>query len=284
MHFKNNKNDYLFKIFHEIYHDKTYDNSLGYVYAISLQILKLTIIIVYLVIITNFVSTIIYYPYIGEYINITLLSDIVLWIAIYTLYTFISKIITKSFSLLQYFKECLCDRHAAIIFKNNSLTIPEEVFPIKKSLKHPSRKDRIRCTNGEILFGKRSSYIFVTILVLSYFPNYDNEVYRDYNTYLLMSSLTILLGINLLISNRKNIYSYSIIYIFVGSIVIYYKTKLYYIWFYGYMISEKNINYGLNFNINNTITHLIFFLVSSISILTLIELYKKHEKNNIYNW
>lgn len=267
VHFKKNETNYLFKIFHEIYHGYIYDNSIGYVNSILVQILKISILIVYTAIIGNYFSESIYRPIMLKFIPESMVSEFILLVFIYLIYCCLYKFLSNILSSPQYFKECLCDRFSAIVFKRNSLPIPIDVFPDKRSEKHPSKAERILCSKGGIVYDVNFMYTYVGLLFFSYFPTIDNEVYRNLNSYLLFFSLSALLAIIVYISNRTYIYYYAMSSIFLGAILVYVKSKVYYIWFYGYILSPSNIDYGLHVSLENTFHHIFFFV--SISLLGL---------------
>ena len=265
------KDNFVFLINHEIYHSKIFDNSIGYLYNISFEILKIIISITYLFIIGSFITN--FYYSNSNNMDYWFLKDLLVYIFVYFLFTFIYKILTSTFVYIQYFKECLCDRYASLVLMKDLLSSKNVFDNLKKgeeNKKHPNIKQRKACIKGEILFGKNIVYILISIFILSYFPFQEIEIFRNIIVYISILTVSILLSLNLYISNDKNIYKYSVIAIILGGVLLYIKSKLYYIWLYSSLTAVNDTNYGMNVNLENTIMHIfILILVSLISLSTI---------------
>jgi len=272
------KDNFLFLLNHELYHSKIFDNSIGYLYNISFQILKVIISIVYLFIIGSFIINFHYSN--SNNVEYWFLKNLLVYIFVYFLFISIYKIISKTFVYIQYFKECLCDRYASLVLKRDSFN-DENVFDSlldkKKSNKHPEIKQRKLCVKGKILFGKNIVYLLIGIFILAYFPFQEIEIYRNIIVYISIIAVTILLSLNLYISNDKKVYKHSIIAIIIGGILLYIKSRLYYIWLYGSLTAVNDIEYGMNISLDNTLIHIFFITFISLTSLSIIRSIKHYE-------
>lgn len=270
------KDNFLFLLNHEFYHSKIFDNSIGYLYNIFFQILKIIISIVYLFIIGSFVAN--YYS--SNNVEYWFVKDLLVYIFVYFLFIFIYKIISKTFVYIQYFKECLCDRYASLILKRDSLnnkSVFDNLLDKKENEKHPKIKQRKQCVEGKILFGENIVYLIMGIFVLAYFPFQDVEVYRNIVVYISIVTVTVLLSLNLYISNDKKVYKHSVVAIIFGGILLYIKSRLYYIWLYGSLTVVNDIEYGMNIGLDNTLTHILFIAFISLISLSIIRSIKYYE-------
>ena len=196
------------------------------------------------------------------------------------LFISIYKIVSKTFVYIQYFKECLCDRYASLILKRNlfnSENVFDNLLDNKESTKHPEIKQRKQCIKGKILFGKNIVYLLVGIFILAYFPFQEIEIYRNIIIYISIVSITILLSLNLYISNDKKVYKHSVVAIIIGGIFLYIKSRLYYIWLYGSLTAVNDIEYGMNINLDNTLIHILVMTLISLVSLSIIRSIKYYE-------
>lgn len=248
------KSEVFFIIHHEIFHEKIYDHSIGYINNIIEQVIKIVLLFYYFMFLASYLSMNVIKPLCVQCSHF--LITVIEWAVFGVLFLTSFKVVYFLFSYPQYIKECLCDRYAAIKLKEKKFNVKKlDIFSSKKkSIKHPPNKIRKNCQSGHICYSNTNIYIFIIIIFLSYFPSSANDQYMNILMYIcIISTATILSIIYIISDSRWNIFN-----ITIGSIILsfmlYEKSIFFNHWLYERILLFEKIPDEI---LENTITHIL---------------------------
>ena len=223
---ENNNITPVFKIHHEIFHAKTYDNSINYLNKLLIQAFFILSLIINLPIIAYIPNIIAMHTEILKDIgipysisaNLAALSRVLLFYLIY-------KTLKLSIDKSNYLKECLCDRYAAIMTKGNINY--DELFKKSITKSHPPSTHRIACSSGKVIFSIYSSISCLFLFLASYIPIQENDLAREVIFYFSIASLSVILYINSTISTERYTKHKLLLIVLIFSTLLYIKSKIF---------------------------------------------------------